>query len=140
MTDTPPQPPPDPQGQPAATPPPPAGGTPPPPGAAQPQYQGAYQGGGAVAANPFDQKATPVLVMGILGLVLCGPLGIVAWVMGNNLKRDAEAAGYTEPGTAKAGRIMGMIATIIMVAVAVLFLVLFIAGAFAASTSTTSGF
>jgi hypothetical protein len=53
-------------------------------------------------------------VLGILGLVVCGPLGTVAFVMGRNLKAEAEAAGYPEPGNAKAGRICGLIATIIL--------------------------
>jgi hypothetical protein len=54
------------------------------------------------------------LVLGILGLVVCGPLGVVAFVMGRNLKAESEAAGYPEPGNAKAGRICGLIATIIL--------------------------
>jgi hypothetical protein len=53
-------------------------------------------------------------VLGILGLVVCGPLGVVAFVMGRNLKAEAEAAGYPEPGNAKAGRICGLIASIIL--------------------------
>jgi hypothetical protein len=34
--------------------------------------------------------------------------------MGRNLKAEAEAAGYPEPGNAKAGRICGLIATVIL--------------------------
>src|SRR6476469_7714489 len=65
--------------------------------------------------NPYDSRATPVLVMGILGLVLCGFLGIAAWIVGRNLKAEAEAAGYPEPGSCKAGRICGMVSVGLMV-------------------------
>ncbi len=71
--------------------------------------------------NPFDSRATTILVLGLLGLVFCQILGIVAWVMGNTLKKEAEAAGWPEPGTAKAGRILGIIATCIMIAVILIY-------------------
>lgn len=62
-------------------------------------------------------RGTLILVLGILGLVLCPICGIVAWVMGNaDLK--AIAAGQMDPsgeGTTKAGKICGIIATILMV-------------------------
>ena len=52
------------------------------------------------------------MVLGILALVLCGPiLGPTAWIMGNSLKKDAIAAGYPEPGNGKAGRVCGIVAT-----------------------------
>ena len=64
------------------------------------------------AAYPENSQATTILVLGILGLICCGPLGIVAWVMGNN-ELQAIDAGRRDPnnrGTANAGRIIGMIA------------------------------
>jgi hypothetical protein len=58
-----------------------------------------------------------ILVFGILGLIVCFPFGIVAWVMGNtDLK--AMDAGTMDPegrGTTQAGKIIGMIATIVTV-------------------------
>jgi len=65
------------------------------------------------AANPFDSETTLVLVMGILSLVVCGLLGIVAWVKGNDLRKRAEAAGWPEPGVGKVGRILGIVGTVI---------------------------
>ena len=98
------------------------GYAPPPPGYQQP-YQQPYQGYGA-PANPFDSRSTTILVLGILGLLLCQVLGPVAWAMGNSLKKEAEAAGFPEPGNAKAGRICGIIGTALL-ALGVLFYVIF---------------
>ena len=61
-------------------------------------------------------RGTLILVLGILGLTVCGICGIVAWVMGNNDLR-AMAAGHMDPagrGLTQAGRICGMITTILM--------------------------
>jgi hypothetical protein len=62
-------------------------------------------------------RATAVLVLGILGLVVCTICGIIAWVMGNNDLREM-AAGRMDrsgEGMTRAGRICGMIATILMI-------------------------
>ncbi len=86
--------------------------------------------------NPYDSESTPILVTGILSLVLCGPIGIYAWIKGNDLRRRSEGAGWPEPSTAKVGRILGIVGTIIgiiQVAFAVLWLVLFF-GAMSATT------
>lgn len=80
---------------------------PPPPA---PGFQQSYQPY-PVAGNPFESRGTTVLVLGILGLVFCGLLGPVAWVMGNGIKKEAEAAGFPEPGNSKAGRICGIISS-----------------------------
>ncbi len=76
-----------------------------PPGGFQPSYQQA-------PANPFDSRATTILVLAILGLLLCPLLGPVAWYMGNALRNEANAAGYPEPGVGKAGRIIGIVGTV----------------------------
>ena len=58
-----------------------------------------------------------ILVLGILGLVICGPLGIVAWVMGSGDLKEIDA-GTMDPagrGTTQAGKICGIIATILMI-------------------------
>jgi hypothetical protein len=62
-------------------------------------------------------RGTLILVLGILGLVICGPLGIVAWVMGSGDLKEIDA-GTMDPagrGTTQAGKICGMIATILMI-------------------------
>jgi len=62
-------------------------------------------------------RGTMILVFGILGLLVCFPFGIVAWVMGNtDLKAmDAGAMDPEGRGTTQAGKIIGMIATILTV-------------------------
>ena len=62
-------------------------------------------------------RGTLILVLGILGLVVCGPLGIVAWIMGSGDLKEIDA-GTMDPsgcGTTQAGKICGMIATILMI-------------------------
>lgn len=81
------------------------------PGYAPQQYQ-PYQG--QISANPFDSRTTPVLVLGILGLVFCPICGPFAWVMGNRLRDEATAAGYPEPQTASVGRILGIVGTVML--------------------------
>ncbi len=62
-------------------------------------------------------RGTVVLVLGILGLLLCFILGIVAWVMGNDDLREMRL-GTMDPsgrGLTQAGRICGMISVIIAI-------------------------
>src|SRR5262245_23892701 len=62
-------------------------------------------------------RGTMILVFGILGLVgVCWPLGIVAWVMGNGDLKQIDAGQMDPAGRSltNAGRICGMIATILM--------------------------
>src|SRR5262245_26965826 len=64
-----------------------------------------------------EHRGTLILVMGILGLLVCGPLGIAAWVMGNGDMREIRA-GRMDPegeGTTNVGRILGMVSTIMMI-------------------------
>jgi len=62
----------------------------------------------------LPHRASTVLTMGILSLVMCAPiLGPIAWVMGNHDISDMRE-GRMDPegeGTTNAGRICGMIAT-----------------------------
>lgn len=57
-----------------------------------------------------------ILVLGILSLVLCAPLGIPAWIMGSgDLKQmDAGAMDPSGRSVTNAGRICGIIGTILM--------------------------
>jgi predicted Zn finger-like uncharacterized protein len=68
-------------------------------------------------------RGTTVLVLGILSLVMCAPLGIAAWIMGNNdlaaMRRGS--MDRSGEGTTQAGRICGMIASILMFAVCALY-------------------
>jgi len=60
-------------------------------------------------------NATTALVLGILSVVCCQILGPVAWYLGNKELQAIKAgsAPITGEGSAKAGMILGIIATII---------------------------
>lgn len=90
--------------------------------------------------GPIQQEhpqGTMILVLGILSLVVCGLLGPFAWVMGNNAKRDVDARPgfYSNAGNISAGRICGMIASIILIAVIVLYGLIFVLAVAGSSTS-----
>lgn len=61
---------------------------------------------------------TMILVLGILGLITsCFPLGIVAWVMGNDDLKKMDA-GVMDPdgrGMTQAGKIIGMISVLLAI-------------------------
>ncbi|GBC94146.1 hypothetical protein HRbin15_02654 [bacterium HR15] len=65
-----------------------------------------------------SSNATLILVLGILSIVLCGLLGPVAWIMGNNALRDIDAGlgNPSDRGMIVAGRVLGIIATILLIA------------------------
>ena len=90
-------------------------------------------------AYPEASQATTVLVLGIIGIVLCQLLGPVAWVMGNN-ELQAIDAGRRAPenrGTANAGRILGIISTVLL-AIGLLLLIFILVGAFSFSVFESS--
>lgn len=57
-------------------------------------------------ARPDDNRAMWSLVCGILGILCCAPLAIVAIVLGNNVKRDY---GDAAPSNANIGVILGWV-------------------------------
>ncbi len=62
-------------------------------------------------------RGTTILVLGILSLLCCGLLGIPAWLMGNADLKEM-AAGTMDPagqGTTNAGKICGIIGTVIAI-------------------------
>jgi uncharacterized membrane protein YjgN (DUF898 family) len=83
-----------------------------------------------------DSQATTILVLGILGLVLCQVLGPFAWVMGNKeiAGIDAGRRAPENRGSAQAGRILGIISTVLMIIGVVLLLFLLVVGVFAATS------
>lgn len=82
---------------------------PPPPG---PNQYGMV--GGAPQPHP---KGTTILVLGILSVVCCGPLGIAAWLMGNTAQQEINAnpAAYNNAGSVQAGRILGIVGVVLMI-------------------------
>jgi hypothetical protein len=108
---------------------PPNYGTPPPP---SPGYGAGGYGGGD------HPQGTTILILGILSIVCCGPLGIAAWVMGNKAIKeiDANPGAYNNRGTVNAGRICGMIGTILLIVGVVGYIILFaVAGSVNFSTN-----
>ena len=71
---------------------------------------------------------TTVLVLGILGVMVCGILGPIAWAKGNRVRREMDAQPtemWTNRGTVTAGWVCGIVATVIMI-VQVVFLLGFL--------------
>jgi hypothetical protein len=72
-------------------------------------------------------RGTLILVLGILGLLLCQFLGIPAWIMGSN-DLKAMDAGLMDPSgrsTTNAGRILGIVATILLILSGVVAIIVF---------------
>jgi uncharacterized membrane protein YjgN (DUF898 family) len=84
-------------------------------------------------------QGTTILVLGILSLVFCGILGPVAWVMGSNALReiDASPGTYSNRGQVQAGRICGIITSVLILLGIVAFVGLFVV---AATSTTSSGY
>jgi hypothetical protein len=60
---------------------------------------------------------TTVLVLGILGVVVCGILGPIAWAKGNRVRREMDAqpgVEWTNRGLVTAGWICGIVSTAIL--------------------------
>jgi hypothetical protein len=73
-------------------------------------------------------RGAVVLAFGILGLVVCQLFGIAAWVMGNNDLREMDR-GYMDPtgrDLTSTGRILGMVATGLMITTFIVFAFFFL--------------
>jgi len=88
---------------------------------------------------PEQSQATTILVLGILGIVICGILAPFAWNMGNKELAAIDAGRRTPEnrGTANAGRILGIIGTVLL-GISIVVLVLLAVGAFTLSIVETS--
>ncbi len=86
-----------------------------PPGYGPPGYgpPGGHPYGWAPVEHP---QGTIVLVLGIVGIVMCQVVGPVAWVMGNRAlaEIDAEPGRWSNRGNVAAGRICGIVATVLL--------------------------
>jgi uncharacterized membrane protein YjgN (DUF898 family) len=71
-----------------------------------------------------------VLVLGILGILVCGLIGPFAWTMGNRVVSEIEASGGRWDGQTEAtiGRILGIVATALLALSVLLILGLFTFG------------
>ncbi len=80
---------------------------PPPPGYGQSPYGAVPQG--------TNSKAIWALVLGLLGILCCGPAGIVAVILGRSAQSEIAQTGQGGAGMAKAGVILGVIAIVLMI-------------------------
>jgi len=84
-------------------------------GGQQPYGQAGYAGGYGSPATQSHPQGTTILVLGILGILLCGVLAVIAWVMGNRAMKeiDANPAAYNNRQTVSIGRVLGIVGTIL---------------------------
>jgi hypothetical protein len=76
--------------------------------------------------NLTPHRGGMILAFGILGLIVCLPFGIAAWVMGNTDLRAMDA-GTMDPsgqGLTQAGKILGIV-TVVMYVVGIVCWMLF---------------
>ncbi len=120
------------QGSPPPPPPPPPGSgdggylPPPPPGGGDygaPPPPVPMGGAGGPVDHP---KGMTILILGILSLVCCSPLGIAAFVMGNNALKeiDAQPGRYANRQIVQIGRILGIIGMVFLALTIIWFLFL----------------
>ena len=91
-------------------------------------------------------RGTLVLVLGILGLVICQICGVIAWILANGDLKEMDAGRMDPSGRSntQAGKICGIIATVMMclglvlTLVWLLFFVVFV-GAVAAGAAGAAG-
>ncbi len=93
---------------------------PPPP----PNYGGESPYGAPVPQGT-NSKAIWALVTGILSVLCCGPVGVVAIILGRSAQAEVAQTGQSGAGMAKAGFILGIIALALMV----LYVILYATGA-----------
>ncbi|NUS45691.1 MAG: DUF4190 domain-containing protein [Mycobacteriaceae bacterium] len=71
-------------------------------------------------------RATAVLVLGVLGLLCCGVAAPIAWVLGARALIEIDASGgyYGGRSQARLGMALGILGTVAMIFMCLLFLVL----------------
>ncbi len=79
------------------------------------------------------EGAVAVLVVALLGLVMCAPLGVAAWVMGNSYEARCRAAGVQPEGIGVAGKIIGMVVTALMILGVLAFVAMLVLGGLGAA-------
>ena len=76
--------------------------------------------------------ATTVFILGLLGLILCQLCAPVAWSKGNTYVRCCAISEVTPDGLGVAGRVMGIIGTVLLglaLVIAILFVLMIVAAA-----------
>ncbi|RJO71234.1 DUF4190 domain-containing protein [Nocardia panacis] len=84
-----------------------------------------------VPGNPVEHpNATAVLFLGAASLLCCGVLGPVAWAMGKRALDQIEESGGAYGGRAQVlvGYILGIVTTVFMVVIAIVFFLMLLGG------------
>lgn len=96
----------------------------------RPRYQEQDDDDLLVSRPATPHRGAAVLTIGILSLVVCGPiLGPIAWVMGNNDLREMQEGRMdrTGEGITQAGRVIGIVSTIMHMVVLSIYCLIFMA-------------
>ncbi len=77
--------------------------------------------------DPYDQRAYPrhdyephrgttILVLGVLGIMVCAPLSIAAWIMGHQDLQKMQDGTMDPSGesTTRVGQVLGIVGTILL--------------------------
>ena len=86
--------------------------------------------GGEPSGQVESHRGAVVLVLGILGLIVCPIIGIIAWVMGNTdlQKMQAGQMDREGEGLTKAGKICGMISVILAIVMILIWILIMVIG------------
>lgn len=105
------------------------------PGAPNPYAGNPYGGNPYGAPAPDHPQATTILILGILSLMVCPVTGPFAWVMGGRAKREIDAAPhrYGGRGQVVAGYVTGIVGTLLMLGIVLVFVVAVLAAIASAS-------
>ena len=81
------------------------------------QNPGLHRSGSRGRTRVEAHRGGAILALGIIGIVICGICGIIAWVMGNTdlAKMKAGRMDRSGEGMTQAGRILGIISTVLMI-------------------------
>ncbi|MFW6598744.1 hypothetical protein ACQBAU_14595 [Propionibacteriaceae bacterium Y2011] len=111
--------------------------------AQQPQQQPYVQASPyGVPMTTTHPQSTIILVLGILSIVGISVVGPVAWVMGNKAIKeiDQNPAAYSDRGTVQAGRIMGIIGSVLLILGVAIMVIYFIFLFLIIGTAATTGY
>lgn len=98
-----------------------------------PPQGGAGYGSGVPSDHP---KATQALIIGIVSLICCSPLGIYGLILSRRVRSEIAATGGQMGGDGKA--MAGLVLSIIALVWLVISIILFATGAFTLDTSTST--
>jgi uncharacterized membrane protein YjgN (DUF898 family) len=93
--------------------------------------------GGGNSNRPSPFNATLILVLGILGIVCCGFLAPVSWIMSNNALAliNSGQANESDRSTINIARILGIIGTVLVVLGLIFYVVILVFGTIAGTFS-----